>query len=90
MGSKVLRDEELKTESYSQNQQREPKAVPSCKSPGFAEPWGRENEQFLMKLRKAGQLHLATDDAELMKAQKQDLKKRNIKTKPTSTDFNNV
>ena len=84
MGSKVLRDEELMTESYSQNQQREAKAAPSCKAPGFAEPWGRENEKFLMKLREAGQLHLPSDDAELMKASNKDLNKRGINTKKTS------
>tara|TARA_R110002050_G_scaffold267920_1_gene409659 strand:- start:1539 stop:1853 length:315 start_codon:yes stop_codon:yes gene_type:complete len=86
MGNKVLKDEELMTESYSQNQQREPKSTPSCKEPGFAEPYGHETQAFLLKLRDSGQLHLPTDDAELMKASNKDLAKRGLKTNKISTD----
>ena len=84
MGNKVLKDEELMTESYAQNQQREPKAVPSCKTPGFAEPYGRETKEFLQKLRDSGQLHFATDDDSLLKARDKDLSKRGLKTTKTS------
>ena len=86
MGTKVLKDEELMTESYAQNQQREVKSTPSCKAPGFAEPYGHETQSFLQKLRDSGQLHFATDDDELIKASNNDLNKRGIKTKQTSND----